>query len=172
MDKIVKEIKNKLDKYELASYDELEIKTQQRLLMIEQAISTLTINLKKSINSAKESMPNITNIIKSDQVNISRKTIYNQQILKKYIELSINDLPDYFNEKKVKSLENRLDDLNKLYYKVIDNIIDDYNKDKQIEELKKNINMLTEENNRLRQYIYEQQKIKNNNDSKVIPMKK
>lgn len=172
MDKIVKEIKNKLDKYELASYDELEIKTQQRLLMIEQAISTLTINLKKSINSAKESMPNITNIIKSDQVNISRKTIYNQQILKKYIELSINDLPDYFNEKKVKSLENRLDDLNKLYYKVIDNIIDDYNKDKQIEELKKNINMLTEENNRLSQYIYEQQKIKNNNDSKVIPMKK
>lgn len=172
MDKIVKEIKNKLDKYELASYDELEIKTQQRLLMIEQAISTLIINLKKSINSAKESMPNITNIIKSDQVNISRKTIYNQQILKKYIELSINDLPDYFNEKKVKSLENRLDDLNKLYYKVIDNIIDDYNKDKQIEELKKNINMLTEENNRLSQYIYEQQKIKNNNDSKVIPMKK
>lgn len=172
MDKIVKEIKNKLDKYELASYDELEIKTQQRLLMIEQAISTLTINLKKSINSAKESMPNITNIIKSDQVNISRKTIYNQQILKKYIELSINDLPDYFNEKKVRSLENRLDELNELYYKVIDNIIDDYNKDNQIEELKKNINMLTEENNRLRQYIYEQQKIKNNNDSKVIPMKK
>ena len=173
MDEIVKQIKNKLDKYELTSYDELDIKTQKRLLMIEESIDSLIVNFKKSIDSAKESIPNITNIIKCDKVSISRKTIYNQEILRKYIELSINDFPDYFNEKRVKKLENELNNLQDMYYNVIDNIIDNYDKDEEIRELKENIKNLVEENNRLTKFIYENKKREqNNNDNKVIPIKR
>ncbi len=173
MDEIVEQVKNKLYKHDLPSYDELDVKTQQRLCMLEESINILIINLKKSIDEAKESMPNITSIIKNDKVNISRKTIYNQEILRKYIELSIDDLPDYFNERRIKKLELELNNLKDMYDKVIDNIIDDYNKDEEIKELKENIMGLVEENKRLNQYIFDNNKRKeSNNQNKIIPIKR
>ncbi|MCI6693370.1 MAG: hypothetical protein MR510_12965 [Clostridium sp.] len=172
MDGIVEQVKNKLNKYDLPLYDELDIKTQQRLCMLEESINILIINLKKSIDDAKLSMPNITNIIKYDKVDISRKTIYNQDILKKYIELTINDLPDYFNEKKMRKLEDELNNLKDMYYKVIDNIIDSYNKDEEIRILKETIDNLKKENDRLTKYIYDSKKVQEKSESKIIPIKR
>ena len=61
----------------------------------------------------------------------------------------------------MKKIKYKYSELTKLYNKVIDNIIDNYNRNEEIEKIKNQIKILTNENSTLRDIITDkEQKIK------------
>lgn len=121
----------------------------------------MEVNAKEIEEKLKGLQPNITNITSSKDVSITRKTVYNNNLLKEYIEHSIEGFPDYIKEIEMTKIKDKYLELTELYNKVIDNIIDNYNRNEEIEELKNQIKILTNENSTLRDIITEKkQKIK------------
>lgn len=158
-------IREKLNKYNLGDLKDFDDKTIKRLYEIENFLYNMEVNAKKLEEELKGLKPNITNITSSKDVSITRKTAYNNKLLKEYIEGSIEDFPDYTKENEIKKMKDKYSELNELYNKVIDNIIDNYNKNEEIEELKNQIEILKNENSTLREIITE-------NDRKINNSKK
>lgn len=158
IDNINEKIKEKLANYDLIPFEELEDKTLKRLYEIETCISEMELDAKELEKKLKATKPNVTKIISSDKVSITKKTAYNNAIIIKYIELSIVKFPDYFNEEKIKKMEKSYEELKAMYYKVIDNIIDDYNKENEITLLTETINTLKKDNDILKVIIGEKDK--------------
>ncbi|GEM_PF-7030508 len=156
--KINERIKEKLVECDLISFEELDNKTLKRLYEIETFVSDIESEARELEKKLKATKPNVTKIISCDNVSITKKTAYNNQIIIKYIELSINKFPDYFNEKKIKKMERDYEELQDRYYKVIDNIIDDYNKEHDMTLLIETIDTLKNENDILRKIILEKDK--------------
>lgn len=175
IDDIKEKVKEKLIQYELDSFEELDDKTLKRLCEIELCISEMEANSKELEKKLKATIPNITRIISSDKVSITKKTAYNNPIIIKYIELSKNDFPDIFNEEKIKRLEKNYIELSEIYNKVIDNIIDNYNEENEKKLLLSEVENLKKEVNNLKDIINEKNKelsFYNNKNNKVIRMKK
>ncbi len=158
-------IREKLNKYNLGDLKDFDDKTIKRLYEIENFLYNMEVNAKKLEEELKGLKPNITNITSSKDVSITRKTAYNNKLLKEYIEGSIKDFPDYTKENEIKKMKDKYSELTELYNKVIDNIIDNYNKNEEIEELKNQIEILKNENSTLREIITE-------NDRKINNSKK
>lgn len=155
-------ISEKLNKFNLGTLKNFDDKTIKRLYEIENFLYNMEVDAKKLEEKLKGFKPNITNITSSKEVSITRKTAYNNKLLKEYIEHSIEDFPDYTNEFEIKRMKDKYSELSELYNKVIDNIIDNYNKNEEINELKSQIEILTNENSTLRDIITEKErKIKN-----------
>lgn len=167
-------IKDNLNKFGLTAFEELDDKTLKRLNEIESCICDMEINSKELEKRLKDIQPNITRIISSDNVSISKKTAYNNPIIIKYIEMSIESFPDFFNERKVSKLEQNYIELYDRYNKVINNIIDDYNIEHENELLSEKINELNNKINNLKQILNEKNQeitnVKRNN--KIIVLNK
>lgn len=171
-DDIDERIKEKLITYNLTRFEELDDKTQKRLQEVELRIYELENNAKELIKRLKATRPNITNIISSDKVSITKKTAYNNPIIVQYIEFSKREFPDYFNEEKINKMEKKYDELKETFDKVMDNIIDYYNNEEDMALLSETIETLKKENNILKEIIAEKDRqllnLKRNKINKVI----
>ncbi|KEI87334.1 hypothetical protein N492_10070 [Clostridium botulinum B2 267] len=88
---LIETIKRKLNFIRM-SYDSLTPSQQQYILKIEQEVSISMKNMKLFLEKLKDQ--NFTIASLSKKVAISRKTIYNNDFLKNYIELSIKEQED------------------------------------------------------------------------------
>ena len=89
---------------------------------------------------------------------ISRRSIYSDKYLLSYLNESIKNQNDYFNEKKLVELEEKIKFLEERNEKIIDNIIDIFNLKKRCSDYELMIEELSEENKNLRLMIEEQRK--------------
>lgn len=158
-DNVLKDIVNaKLCSFNMDNLDKLNDKTVQRILETEFFIQYSNKRIGENIDEIKSNLISITNLDKSDIVTCSRKTIYNDKVLKKYIENCSKMETDYFNSKELKKLQNSYDDLLNLYNKLLVNIIDIHDLKSQIKELNKEIFNLYEEKNNLYECLVEKDK--------------
>lgn len=158
-DNILKDIVNaKLYSFNMESLDKLENKTVKRILETEFFIQYSNKRISDSIDEIKSNLISITNLAKSDIITCSRKTLYNDKVLNKYIEKSAEIETDYFNSKELKKVQNNYNDLSNLYDKLLVNIIDIYELKSQIKELNKEILNLHEEKNNLYECLVEKDK--------------
>lgn len=152
------EVKEKLVSYDLPYWEDLDMKTQCRLLEVEDFIkknqerATL---LKEELKGLKISKVAISN---SENVSFTRKTIYNDPILNKYIEQEIEGCEDYFNERKIDQLNNYIKEFKQQYEIVIKNIIDTNLMEMKIAEYKKELQYQVERNKQLQILIAEKEK--------------
>ena len=152
---IEERIKSKLLIYSLGTFSELDNKTLIRLKEIEEELIRLEDKSEESFKELKDMSPNITMIIKSDKISFSRKTVYNDEMLKSYLENSIKDFPDYLNEKKLEKVQEDFDMLKELYNKIADKIIDSYDKKEELDLLNEEILNLIKQNDTLRDIVKE-----------------
>ena len=158
-DNILKDIVNaKLYSFNMESLDKLENKTVKRILETEFFIQYSNKRISDNIDEIKSNLISITNLAKSDIITCSRKTLYNDKVLNKYIEKSAEIETDYFNSKELKKVQNNYNDLSNLYDKLLVNIIDIYELKSQIKELNKEILNLHEEKNNLYECLVEKDK--------------
>ncbi|WP_026882028.1 hypothetical protein [Clostridium akagii] len=171
---VKEKIREKLINYELTTFDKLEDKTVKRLSEIETCVSEMESEAKELEKRLKDLKPNVTKIIACDKVSITKKTAYNNPIILRYIETSIKNFPDYLNEQKIEKMQKNYDELNDMYYKVIDNIIEDYNRKNERILLLEAIDNLKKENDTLREIISEKDKeiLNAKKNNKVISINK
>lgn len=90
MDKLISDINSKLLKMGM-NYDEIPTAQQEQLKKIESAIDEMASDFSNAKKSLDENTVNIQTV--SKRSGISRKTFYNNPVLKKYVELSKNRTP-------------------------------------------------------------------------------
>ncbi|KZL89420.1 hypothetical protein [Clostridium magnum] len=167
MNSLRKNIDLKLKNYGLSLFDELDNKSQERLIQIEEFIIKNREEVENYILQAKKLKLSISSVADSQDTKFTRKTVYNDAILKKFLEKSIEDEPDYFNEMKLKKLTEKLGALKEQYDKVINNILDVKILDLTIKEYKKEINRLCDINQGLNSVLSEKERtiqyLKSNN---------
>ena len=146
----------------------------EKLEKVDQAIQRRLKIIEKSKNDINENKINISNI--SNETGISRKTFYNNDLLKSYVEFYSND--DDNEEKNVtttkqyKNLKEKLDQANKHIELFIMRDIDIENLKHENQELlkenenkQKQIRYLEEENEKIRNELWQLK----SNLSKIIP---
>jgi hypothetical protein len=119
---IEKIIKEKLEKYNLPSFDNISQKSMERLINVERCIQNkieVQLDMVKKLKETK-----ITKVSLGKEVSIARKTLYNDEILRIYIDRSIEEEKDIFNVIKIEKLEKQIEELTKRYDDVINNIIE------------------------------------------------
>lgn len=158
-DKVLKTIIDaKLSQFNMDNLDKLKDKTVQRLLEIEFFIQYSNKCIAQNINEIKNNRLSMTNLEKSNIITCTRKTLYNDTIVNKYIKESIKLEEDYFNSKELKKLQADYDNLLNLNDKLLVNIIDIHELKSQIKELNKEILNLHEEKNNLYECLVEKDK--------------
>lgn len=123
-------IESRLMKCNIPNFYCLPKKTQKRLIDIENYVINNEIKKDKLLDEIKKIRITKSSISECDTINISRKTIYNDDILNIYINNIIENQEDIFNLKKIELLEEKIKELSKLNNTLIDNVIE-YNLLKQ-----------------------------------------
>lgn len=174
MDKLKSSVKEKLERYNLNSLETLDKKTQARLLQTEKAIEEIETNGKILYEQLKKTKLNRVLIIDSKYTEFSRKTSYNDDTLNQYIENSIINSEDYFNEKQISKLSEDLSELKELNDNIISNIINTLILENELSEVKDTVKTLKTRNNTLLSIIKEKEEIisKLQNGNNVVPFKK
>lgn len=116
----------KLEKYQLTSLGTITEKNMSRLIVIEEYIQKNANKTKILLKEIKHLELTKVGVASCDEIKISRKTIYNEKnnILRHYIENSILEKEDYFNEKKMIDLKNQLNEFKIIYEKILDKVIE------------------------------------------------
>ncbi|WP_297132264.1 hypothetical protein [Terrisporobacter sp.] len=148
----------KLSSFDMDTLDKLESKTVKRLLEAEFFIQYSNERISQSIEEIKNNIISKSNLDKSSIITCSRKTFYNDKVLKEYIEKCIENKPDYFNSKVLKDTQENYNKLLDLYDKLYVKIIDTQNLKAKIKELEKEITDIYEEKNNLIQCIHDKDK--------------
>lgn len=169
-------INERLERCNLPSVLELPEKTVLRVNKIETYVLKQEEEINALINKAKKN--EVTRVSIAQNVGISRKTLYNDEILKAYCEDIIKSINDNFNEEKVKKLESQVNEINNRYQKLLNNIIDVNDLKIKIKEYEKEISRLINRNDELERMIYEKNEIidklnnKPNKSENLITFKK
>lgn len=150
MDALIQTINNKLKEINQKSFEELDSKTQKRLIETETLIENSATEIEDLINKIRKLKLSKTFVANSDSTNFTRKTIYNDGLLEKYIEKCIQDENDYFNETKLERLYEEINVLKEQYDKILDNIIYTNVLRLEVEKYKKEILRLIEEKEKLK----------------------
>lgn len=174
MDKLEASIKDKLERYQLTPFEALDKKTQERLLQTEKAIEEIETKSKMLYEQLKKIKLNRLLIVNSEYIGFSRKTSYNDEILNRYIENSINDSEDYFNEMQVNKLSEDLSELKELNDNIISNIINTLILENELNKIKDTVESLKIRNDKLLSIIKEKEGIIRNlqKGNNVVPFKK
>lgn len=93
-------VEEKLKKFGLMPYDRLDEKTRKRLLYIGNFILISTNKVKKSKEEIKYLRLTKSSLTNSKDISFSRKTLYNDPIIKFYVEKYIYSEENFFNENK------------------------------------------------------------------------
>lgn len=167
MDNIESIIDTKLSFYELIPYKELDSKLQNRLIETETFIIESENKIKKLIEEIKELKVSKSTIANSKSTSFTRKTIYNEPILRNYIDKSIEDTKDYFNEKKIEKLNLQLNEIKEQYDKVIINTINFNMLKQELRVQQEEIVRLMDENKRKEDLIKDKEKVIQNLKSHI-----
>lgn len=167
-ERILEIIEKKLNKYFNKSYEELEEKQKDRIYNIEFFIQENNKKCCELLEKIKELKLTKVSIANSEEIGISRKTLYNDKVIQKYIEESIKEQNDYINNNKLNDLQNKYNELKEQYNKIINNIIEVNVLKIKIEECEQKISSLTQNNEELRKIIFEEK----NKTSKIRSIKK
>ncbi|WP_144460376.1 hypothetical protein [Siminovitchia fortis] len=149
MEKIIKKINGILTQINLPPTDAIPEKTLQRLINFEEYASNVEKLNTESIEEIKKRKMTKVSISNSHELNISRKTLYNDKILLKYVEAKIEKQVDYFNEKKLMKLQEQYQELKLQYEKVTDHLLDTSILQAEILQYKEKIEELIQDKNRL-----------------------
>jgi hypothetical protein len=149
----------KLNRYNLVELNKLSDKNKERLFRIEKYIQDNNNRIKQLIIELKELELSRVSISNCEDIGISRRTIYNDDILNEYISYSIEEKEDYLNEKKIQALKQQLKEMGGCYNRILDNIIDINILKSNITEYKNQLTVLLDRNNNLKTLIYEKENI-------------
>ncbi|MEW9502156.1 hypothetical protein [Jeotgalibacillus marinus] len=156
MEKVIKRINDILVQNELPSTSEIPEKTLQRLINFEE----FSYNVEKlnadSIERIKKRKMTKVSISNAPELNISRKTLYNDKILLKYVEAKIEKQDDHFNELKIKKLKDQYHELKLQYDKITDHLLDNSILQAEILQYKERIDELILDKNRLHMILQKQ----------------
>lgn len=176
-DEVLKNIIDaKLIAFNMPPLNTLNNKTIKRLLEIEFFIQYSNELINESLDVIKRNTLTKQNLDKSDIITCSRKTFYNDKILKEYIENCIKNEPDYLNFKQLKKIQDEYNTLKNLYDELLTSIIDNLELKQTIKELEKEVLFITEEKENISNLImekdkeiYELKKIIKRNNLRVFP---
>lgn len=159
MDESIDEIvRCKIKNIECISNRDIPNKSLNRILIAEEIIQEVDESIKSYISNIRDNKLSISFFSNNKKMDISRRSIYSDEYLLAYLNESIKNQKDYFNEKKITELEEKIKFLEERNEKIIDNIIDVFNHKKRCNDYELMIEELSEENRNLRFMIEEQRK--------------
>lgn len=151
---IVDEIKEKLKKYSIADYDELNDKEKERLYKIQEFIHKNKVRYEQLQNEIKNLRLTKVQIANAKEIGLSRKTLYNDKVVQKFIEVSIQGQNYNIKNDKLYDLQNKYNELKEQYTKIISNLIETNLLYEKIDRYEETISALTEQNENLKSIIY------------------
>lgn len=151
---IVDEIKEKLKKYSIADYDELNDKEKERLYKIQEFIHKNTVRYEKLQDEVKHLKLTKVQIANAKEIGLSRKTLYNDKVVQKFIEVSIQGQDYNIKNEKLYDLQNKYNELKEQYTKIISNLIETNLLYEKIDRYEETIAALTRQNENLKSIIY------------------
>ena len=152
---IVYEIKEKLKKYSVADYEKLNDKEKERLYRIQKFIHENNLKYNKLQNEIKQLKLTKVQIANSNEIGLSRKTLYNDKVVQKFIEVSIQAQDYNIKNDKLYDLQNKYNDLKEQYTKIVSNLIETNLLYEKIDKYKEAIGALTKQNENLKSIIYQ-----------------
>lgn len=158
MEENISKINNVLIQNNLPPASEISKKTLQRLINFEEYADSIEKLNSVSIEEIKKRKMTKVSVSNAPELNISRKTLYNDKILQKYVEARIEKQPDYLNEVKLKKLKDKHDELEAQYDKITDHLLDNSILQAEILELKEKIEELIQDKNRLHMVLQKYEK--------------
>ena len=151
---IVDEIKEKLKKYSIADYDELNDKEKERLYKIQEFIHKNTVRYEQLQDELKNLRLTKVQIANAKEIGLSRKTLYNDKVVQKFIEVSIQGQNYNIKNEKLYDLQNKYNELKEQYTKTISNLIETNLLYEKIDRYEETISALTKQNENLKSIIY------------------
>nr|WP_302660515.1 hypothetical protein [uncultured Clostridium sp.] len=151
---IVDEIKEKLKKYSIADYDELNNKEKERLYKIQEFIHKNTVRYEQLQDELKNLRLTKVQIANAKEIGLSRKTLYNDKVVQKFIEVSIQGQNYNIKNEKLYDLQNKYNELKEQYTKIISNLIETNLLYEKIDRYEETISALTKQNENLKSIIY------------------
>ena len=150
-DSVVKErVLEKLEFFNMPPYNELNKKTQEKLLEVEKFICKSEDIVSQSLNIIKDNSLTKSNIAKN--VSFSRRTLYNDKVLVEYIEKCSKIKSEQSSESELKNLHIKYQNLKNLYDNILESLID-------MQDLKLTNKKLNKENIQLEQNNVELNKL-------------
>ena len=151
---IVDEIKEKHKKYSIADYDELNDKEKERLYKIQEFIHKNTVRYEQLQDELKNLRLTKVQIANAKEIGLSRKTLYNDKVVQKFIEVSIQGQNYNIKNEKLYDLQNKYNELKEQYTKIISNLIETNLLYEKIDRYEETISALTKQNENLKSIIY------------------
>lgn len=151
---IVDEIKEKLKKYSIADYDELNDKEKERLYKIQEFIHKNTVRYEQLQDELKNLRLTKVQIANAKEIGLLRKTLYNDKVVQKFIEVSIQGQNYNIKNEKLYDLQNKYNELKEQYTKIISNLIETNLLYEKIDRYEETISALTKQNENLKSIIY------------------
>ena len=148
------EIKEKLKKYSIADYDELNDKEKERLYKIQEFIHKNTVRYEQLQDELKNLRLTKVQIANAKEIGLSRKTLYNDKVVQKFIEVSIQGQNYNIKNEKLYDLQNKYNELKEQYTKIISNLIETNLLYEKIDRYEETISALTKQNENLKSIIY------------------
>ncbi|MDG0029963.1 hypothetical protein MMB68_10385 [Priestia sp. Y58] len=121
---ITEVVAKKLEEFGLPDLNNIPQKSINRLVSVETYLQRARSEQNSLIKELKEKKITKVSIVSAQEVNISRKTLYNDQILKEYIDKSIQNESEIFNEDEISKLKLQVKELTEEYEKLLNNVID------------------------------------------------
>jgi len=137
---------------------ELTSKSLERIVKAEEIIKITEEENELLIKKIKENELSISFFANDKKIGITRKSIYLDKHLLNYLNFRIKEKKDYFNLNRIRYLDDKYDELELNYNKLLDNIIDNFDIKMQVEDYKKTINDLLEENKALKDIVKDKQR--------------
>ncbi|MED3927971.1 hypothetical protein P4594_23275 [Priestia megaterium] len=155
MDCLKEKVQEKLLQINKISFDDLDLKTKERLMEVERFIQEREKEAEELIRRIQELKITKTSITNSNSTHFTRKTLYNDLILNEYVNYSIEKSEGYFNEGKIKRLQQQINDIKNQYNKVLSHITKSTVLELQVEKLKEELEYMLSKNDKLHELIVE-----------------
>lgn len=145
MDGIEKNVKSKFERFGIEGFDDLKSKTKQWLIEIEEYMNKCNNIRKENVEKYKKYKVTIKGI--ANNVKISRQSIYNYEIILKYIEESIREFDAYdtFAESNIQRVTEQRDEIKRQFDKMVGELIEMHNLEQATESLMAEIKKLAKE---------------------------
>ena len=130
-------------------------KEKERLYRIQKFIHENNLKYNKLQNEIKQLKLTKVQIANSKEIGLSRKTLYNDKVVQKFIEVSIQAQDYNIKNDKLYDLQNKYNDLKEQYTKIVSNLIETNLLYEKIDKYKEAIGALTKQNENLKSIIYQ-----------------
>lgn len=119
----IESVKRNLSNYKMEPLENHSIKTQQRILLFEEYAHSVDIQRYELVEQLRRLKLSTVSFFKSNTIGVTRKTIYNDEALKEYMDNRIKNQRDYLGENKIKALNITLNEYKEKNQKLQDNLV-------------------------------------------------